>query len=237
MCDERERLIAYVYGEAAAIERQQIETHLGDCHVCRAEVSGLRSVRDDLLAWEVPNHEPIWRPSAPASPAPARATWSGWALATAASALFAAGLAGGMAARGWTTDTSLTVVAGSEATNPQPQMVSTVTSEDLARMEAAILERLRGELTEQLRVSALAAPPSSAGLARAGTSSRPDDTGARLAAIERRLDDQDQWRDDQISLNAIFNGQVGRLNRSTSNLSERFELSRMQTVGLDGGSR
>jgi anti-sigma factor RsiW len=237
MCDERERLIAYVYGEAAASERQQIETHLGDCHVCRAEVSGLRSVRDDLLAWEVPKHEPIWRPSAPASAAPARATWSGWALATAASALFAAGLVGGMAVRGWTSDASPTVVAGSAAANPQPQAVSTVTSEELARMEAAILQRLRNELTEQLRVSTPAASPSSAGLARAAASNRPDDTGARLAAIERRLDDQDQWRDDQISLNAIFNGQVGRLNRSTSNLSERFELSRMQTVGLDGGSR
>lgn len=236
MCDEREQLIAYVYGEAAADERQQIETHLEDCHVCRAEVSGLRSVRDDLLAWDVPKHEPIWRPFAPAPPVPARPSWSGWVLAAAASGLFAAGLAGGMAVRGWPPVGAPTVVAEGVASHPQPQMASTVTSADLARMEAVILERLRNELTQQVRV-ATPAPSGTQNMARANTSSRQDDTVARLAAIERRLDDQDQWRDDQISLNAIFNGQVGRLNRSTSNLSERFELSRMQTVGLDGGNR
>lgn len=234
MCDERERLIAYVYGEAEGRERQQTEAHLGECHVCRAEVSGLRSVRDDLLAWDVPKHEPIWRPFVPAPAVPVRASWPRWALATAAGALFTAGLAGGMAARGWVPQSrpAATMASETTATVPAPQLVSTVTAEDLARMEAAILERVRSEMIERLRVSAPTGtgPASSANLARVSASSRPDDTQARLAAIE-------QWMDDQISLNALLNGQLGRLNNRTSNLSERFELSRLQNVGLDGGSR
>lgn len=236
MCDERERLIAYVYGEAAASERQQIETHLGECHVCRAEVSGLRSVRDDLLAWDVPKHEPVWRPFVPAPVAPARASWPAWALAAAAGALFTAGLAGGMAARGWSPDArpaaTAAAVAPSEASTPQP--ASAVSPAELARIETAILERVRREMTDQLRVSASA--PSN--LAQVSASNRPDNTAARLAALERRLDEQEEWRDDQISLNALFNGQIGRVNNRTSSLSEQIELqSRLQRVGLDGGSR
>ena len=73
MCDERERLIGYLYDEADAAERRQVDAHLLECHVCRAEIAALRRVREDLLAWDVPDHEPIWRPVAP--PAPAR-TWS-----------------------------------------------------------------------------------------------------------------------------------------------------------------
>jgi hypothetical protein len=232
MCDERERLIAYVYGEAAGSERQEIEAHLGECHVCRAEVSGLRTVRDDLLAWDVPKHEPIWRPFVPAPAAPARASWPAWALATAAGALFAAGLAGGMAARGWVPDArpATTAAAVAPTAVPTPQPTSVVTPDDLARIESAILERVHAEMTERLRASTPTGSASSANLARVNASSQRDDTQARLAAIE-------QWMDDQISLNAIFNGQVGRLNRSTSDLSERIELSSLQRVGLDGGSR
>jgi hypothetical protein len=232
MCDERERLIAYVYGEAAGSERQEIEAHLGECHVCRAEVSGLRTVRDDLLAWDVPKHEPIWRPFVPAPAVPARASWPTWALATAAGALFTAGLAGGMAARGWAPDArpATTAAAVAPTAAPTPQPASAATADDLARLESAILERVRAEMTERLRANAPTGPASSSNLARVSASSSRDDTQARLAAIE-------QWMDDQISLNAIFNGQVGRLNRSTSDLSERIELSRLQSVGLDGGSR
>jgi hypothetical protein len=236
MCDERERLIAYVYGEAAAGERQQIDNHLGECHVCRAEVSGLRSVRDDLLAWDVPKHEPVWRPFVPAPVAPVRAGWPAWALAAAAGVLFTAGLAGGMAARGWSADprpaAAAAVVAPNEAPSPQP--ASVVSPAELARIETAILERVRREMTAQLRASASA--PSN--LAQVSTSNRVDNTAARLAALERRLAEQEEWRDDQISLNALFNGQIGRVNNRTSSLSEQIELqSRLQRVGLDAGSR
>jgi hypothetical protein len=220
MCDERERLIEYVYGESTANERQQVEAHLGGCHVCRAEVSGLRGVRDDLLAWDVPRHEPIWRPAAPAPVASSRVAWPAWALGAAAGAVFTAGLAGGLAARGWMPDRSPvdSAVVASAAPTPQAplQPVSTVTAADLARLEAAILERVRGEMREQMRA--------------ARVPNRSGDIETRVVMIERLLDDQ-------ISLNNIFNSKFGSLNSRTSSLSEQFELSRLQRVGFEGSVR
>jgi hypothetical protein len=196
-------------------------------------------VRDDLLAWDVPKHEPIWRPFVPAPAAPVRASWPGWAMAAAAGALFTAGLAGGMAVRGWSPDAppaaTVAVLAPAPASAPQP--VAAVGPDDLARLEAAILERVRREMIEQLRVGA-PTPTAPSPLAQVAASSRTDNTAARLAAIERRLDEQEEWRDDQISLNALFNGQIGRVNSRTSSLSEQIELqTRLQRVGLDAGSR
>lgn len=236
MCDERERLIEYVYGEAATLDRQRTESHLAECHVCRAEVAGLRSVRDDLLAWDVPRHEPVWRPVVPAVVVPPRRSAPLWSLAAAASVVFAAGLAGGIAARGWMPASApnapvaqVAAVAAVPEAESRLQRTSTVTPEDLAKLESAILQRVRSEMTERMR----AAEPTagSASTARVGLVNRPDNTtDARLAVIE-------QWMDDQISLNAAFNGQFGRLNSRTSSLSEQIELSRMQRVGLETGAR
>ena len=49
MCDDRERLIGYVYDECDAGERRTIEAHLESCEACREEIAGLRGVRTDLL--------------------------------------------------------------------------------------------------------------------------------------------------------------------------------------------
>ncbi|MEX2273663.1 MAG: zf-HC2 domain-containing protein [Vicinamibacterales bacterium] len=55
MCtDNKESLIAFVYGELPRDEQRALESHLAACEACRAEVSGLRAVRDDLLAWAPP---------------------------------------------------------------------------------------------------------------------------------------------------------------------------------------
>lgn len=233
MCDERERLIEYVYGEAVTAERQRIEAHLAECHVCRAEVAGLRSVRDDLLAWDVPRHEPVWRPVVPAPVVAARRSVPVWSLAAAASVVFAAGLAGGMAARGWIPDLAPNAPAVQASVVPEGAsglQAASVTAEDLAKLESAILQRVRGEMADRIRA---ATPPagSSGSTARVNAVNRPDTvTEARLAAIE-------QWMDDQISLNAAFNGQFGRLNSRTSSLSQQIELSRMQRVGFETGAR
>lgn len=56
MCTDanRESLIAFVYDELPLDERRAFETHMAACATCRGEVSGLREVRDDLLAWAPP---------------------------------------------------------------------------------------------------------------------------------------------------------------------------------------
>ena len=74
------------------------------------------------------------------------------------------------------------------------------------------LEQVRTEMGQQLRTV------------------RSGDTAARLAVIE-------QWMDDQISLNNLFNSKFGSLTSRTSSLSEQIELSRLQRTGLEGSLR
>lgn len=53
-CDEKERLVAYLYGETGERERALIDAHVATCPPCADELDGLRAVRTDLAAWQPP---------------------------------------------------------------------------------------------------------------------------------------------------------------------------------------
>jgi len=95
MCEERERLIGYVYEECDPDERRTIEAHLESCHVCRNEIGGLRGVRHQLLAWDVPEQPPVWRPIAPPVSVSAWNAVPAWVMTLAAGVLLMVGAAGG----------------------------------------------------------------------------------------------------------------------------------------------
>jgi anti-sigma factor RsiW len=95
MCDSKDLLVGYLYGEVDAAGRRTFETHLATCAECRDEVAGLRTTRTALAQWTPP--EPdfaftiVRRPAAPervrfqVSPA--------WGLAAAALLVLALGTA------------------------------------------------------------------------------------------------------------------------------------------------
>lgn len=56
-CDDKDRLLAYLYDEATTAERQAVEDHLAACAACRRELQALRSVRGQLASWTPPEHE------------------------------------------------------------------------------------------------------------------------------------------------------------------------------------
>lgn len=229
MCDEREQLIGYIYGESDADERARVEVHLAECETCRAEIAALGRVRDDLLAWEMPRHEPIWRPVVPVQAVPAWRQVPMWALAAAASLLLAAGAAGGIATRMWMPAAApVTSVAATAA--PQTTTVA-VTADDLTRLETTILERVRSEMANQLQtVASTAAPPSQFVHASTGSQRDMERIAERLSAVERLVDAQ-------IELNNVFNGKFGTLNSRTANLSNLVQMSQLQPVGFETGGR
>src|SRR5215467_1114053 len=94
MCEQRERLIGFVYEECSDLERREMQAHLSECPDCRREVGALRQVRQDLLSWEVPEHESVWRPLPTSRPVFTVTDIPAWAFAMAASLVFAAGIAG-----------------------------------------------------------------------------------------------------------------------------------------------
>ena len=97
MCNQREKLIGYVYDECDGAERATVQEHLESCAECRTEIAALRSVRADLQSWQVPDTDyvSVWRPFAPA---PAPSWWQQvprWAMAAAAGIVMISGAAGG----------------------------------------------------------------------------------------------------------------------------------------------
>ena len=54
VCGDKSSLVAYLYGECEATERQQIEAHLAACAACAKEFDALRAVRGSLEAWTPP---------------------------------------------------------------------------------------------------------------------------------------------------------------------------------------
>ena len=181
MCDERERLIGYVYDECDAQERETIQAHLETCADCRAEIGGLRGVREDLLAWSVPEHAPVWRP-VPA--AVIRGPWwrqsPGWGLAAAAAVVLMAGVAGGAATR---------------VLLPLPAApADAVTAQQLNDVEQQIVSLMRAELA-RVRESATSAVDTSATDSATAVAARQDLERRILA----RLDETDRRNLDAVT--------------------------------------
>ena len=157
MCDEREPLLAYLYAESDPEERRRVEAHLESCETCRDELAGLRSVREDLLAWDVPDHESVWKPFMPARPVWSWRDVPAWTLAAAAVVVLALGATGSVAANALiakTADPATPVSALMTAGVPvapgvvnlvkplQATMATAVTPADLAALEQRVLEEL-----------------------------------------------------------------------------------------------
>ncbi len=73
-CDDKERLVAYLYDEIGDTDRTAIERHLATCASCAGEIEGLRAVRVDLGRWQPPEAELGFRVVREAPPA-ARVWW------------------------------------------------------------------------------------------------------------------------------------------------------------------
>jgi anti-sigma factor RsiW len=158
MCDERDRLLDYLYDACDAGERRTVERHIQSCEACRTEISELRAVRLDLLAWDVPEHESVWKPFAPARVRPWYREVPGWALAAAASLTFLLGMGGGIVSQSLLSPPAATTpsAAATAAVRPAapvltPQITVSPTSRDEAAMEARILRAVQSRLDEQLR--------------------------------------------------------------------------------------
>jgi len=155
MCDQRERLMDYLYDEAAPADRQGVEAHLEACGDCRTEMRAFRRVRQDLLAWEVPAYESVWTPFAPTPVAPWYQQVPAWAMATAAGLMIMLGTAGGFAANAWLTETTTqsTAIASVDAPATAPVMMATSAEPELTASvvppgldEAAVRALIQGEI-------------------------------------------------------------------------------------------
>jgi hypothetical protein len=56
-CDDKQTLIAYLYGEIEPAARKVVDEHLAQCRACAAEVTALGGVRSELGLWVPPHVE------------------------------------------------------------------------------------------------------------------------------------------------------------------------------------
>ena len=171
-CDDKQRLIAFLYGEASEREHAEVEAHLAGCATCAEEADELRAVRVDLAAWQPPDadlgfrivregvttsrrwwHVPAWAPMAMAA---------GLLLALAASVQVEYGNGTIVVRSGWVTGGAPAATAArgpaALAAAPTGQTASTAMSEADVRAALASLEsRLRAEMATSRPAAAVSA--------------------------------------------------------------------------------
>jgi len=223
MCDQRERLIGYLYEEGDTAERAVVQAHLDGCADCRAEIAGFRSVQNDLRAWDVPDHESVWRPFAPA---PAPAWWQQvprWAVAAAAGLVLMSGATGGAVAYLMTpAKTPQVVVQAPQA--PMLQNTSSVTADDLAAAEARVLERVRLQFAAlETQFSA-----SSDRVLTASNTGVPGDD-ARLRQIEQQMSDLRKENEKQFGVIMSVDANIKNL-RIAYDGRQQYLLSKVNSL-------
>jgi anti-sigma factor RsiW len=98
--DRGEQIVAYLYDDLEAGDRQAFESHLASCSACRAEIAAFRNVRAELARWNPPEpaHFAAMRAEPPARRAAVWATLADipvWAQT--AAAFLCLGIAAGLA--------------------------------------------------------------------------------------------------------------------------------------------
>ena len=157
MCESKDLLIGFLYGELDAADRRTFQAHLTSCADCREELAGLRATRGQIASWSPPEPDfgfRIVRGAAAPPPAPRFRISPAWGLAAAAILIMgvAAGIAnldvsyGGLVVRtGWNRGGDVASVQGAGA-----QALAPV---DWSAQTAALDRRLR-ELETSARAHA-----------------------------------------------------------------------------------
>jgi anti-sigma factor RsiW len=224
MCHDRERLIGYLYDECDPAERASIEAHLAGCAECREETGALRSVRHDLLAWDVPEQGSVWRPFAPVRVKPSWRDVPSWVIAAAAAAVFMVGAAGGVVSRTWWPVAAPVTADAAVASTDAPASL-TLSATEVDQIEQRVLDRVRLEMAD--RVEALAAQQ----LRRGPAVSRANVATADPRELLGRIHELERFQDRQIYLNSLvdqeLNGLVNQTSRGRSLLQQAaFEPGR-----------
>ena len=192
MCEQREQLLEYLYDEASPTSRRRIEGHLEACDECRDELRAFRNVREDLLAWGVPNPPSVWTAFAPAPVVPWHRQVPAWALAAAASLMFVVGSAGGFVAHS-VVDGSNAGASGSVSAPLVPAEMTQAAGLDSKAVVALIREEL-----------------ANAGREGTGRAIPVNDTSARSFQLDPRAEAQLLVRVSEL-VNASQERQLGQL--------------------------
>ena len=238
-CDDKETLVAYLYGEVEEDVRREVERHLRTCAACARETDGLQSVRQDLQSWLPPepdlNFTIVQRASQPAQPATVltASRWSSirempaWAR-VAAAALFmgiGAGLAnvhvrssseGFVVTTGWMQPAPVSLVP----------VAAKSTDGDWRRELAALEQTLRGEMAAQ-HASDLALVST-----RTPAPSLETTNSAVLRRMRALIADSEERQRQETAIKLVQAQRIWELRRQTDLMSFQRSLGSLQNRTL-----
>ena len=201
-CEDKELLVAYLYGEAEPADCQRVEAHLAACASCREEVEGLRSVRTTLAEWAPATRALGFRlvQTDPSQEAPRRWWWPLPAWAQAAAAVLVIGVAAGLANLDVTIGSGgVTVRTGwsprPAAAEPARGMAAAVTPAQPWRTDLAALEQ---RLRTDFAVQAVSAPQT--GTAQPAATRVALDQGQLLTRMRALLAESEQRQERELAL-------------------------------------
>jgi hypothetical protein len=190
-CDDKQTLVAYLYGEADTATRAQVEAHLAACEACAAEVTALGDVRGELSLWVPPEVELGFQivkkseqpPAQVLRPARWWSTVPAWTQAAAAVLMLGIGL-GAANVRIQSGPEGVSVSTGWMAPPAQPALSEPIDGDAIDRRIERELVALEQQLRSEIRASRADVP------VRAAATTADDATLRRvqqlLAASEER---------------------------------------------------
>jgi hypothetical protein len=228
-CGDSAALIAYVYDECEAAERESIGAHVAGCAVCGGEVEALSGARQLLAGWAPPEvplgfrvTSETWRPSSPVDGEPGaeadgvrepdggvrRAGWwrqplPAWAQAVAAAVIFAAGLAVGVS------QAPTRAAVGARAPSPSPAAVAALEAR-LGAVEQAAAARPVASVTPAPAVDAAALMGQVRSEIAASERRMQGELAIRILQVANEMNQQQRLNTDQVQASLLkdFNGLV-----------------------------
>jgi anti-sigma factor RsiW len=238
-CDDKETLVAYLYGDIDAEGRREVDRHLRTCAACTEEVEGLQSVRQDLAMWLPPDADlgfTVVRKPAAAVLRPSRWAALGaipaWAQVAAAALFIAAGAA---IANVQIRSTADGIVVSTGWMQPAPAAIATATpagasNEEWRRELVALEQTLRREFA-----SRPTAPQPVALTTRADAA----DSAALLRRVEAMLSASEQRQREELALRLSLADRDWNVRRQTDlmNINQIFGRLQRDAIRTEAGQQ
>jgi len=257
-CEDKDTLVAYLYGEVDSEMRREVERHLRTCELCTREIGGLHEARQDLQLWMPPEPDLgfiIAQKSVPAAaPVLTSPRWASphglpaWAQ-IAAAALFVAAAAAIANVQIRSTGDGVVVSTGwmrvaEPVAAPAATQASNESNEEWRRELVALEQNLRSEMAAQqqaIRAAVTTAPAGPGGsidseavfrrvqsMIAASEERQQQDMARRFIQTERAW--TVRWSNDRQTMNRQLGNLQGRTMAVQAGQQEVMNQFRLQRV-------
>jgi anti-sigma factor RsiW len=247
-CDDKETLVAYLYGEVDEDVRRDIERHLLTCAACTRETEGLQMVRQDLQSWVPP--EPALEftivPRSQSVPPAAVLTsprWSAlravptWAGVAAAALFLGVGASLANIQVRSTSDGMIVTTGWMQPAAVVPTPAPTIVNDEWRSELAALAQSLRSEMAAQRAVNVDMLPRAAAAPRAVGLD--VTSTNAVLRRVREMLDESEERQRQEMAGKFVQAQRLWTVQRQTDliNINRSFGSLQNRTLAVQANQQ